>query len=336
MRRLAEVFLLAFLGAGCVATPQGWDVGDLEARHGSLREIRGHRLGESPPYFALGSDGIALFLCRWADRTPIPVWLPETATPAETQVLGRALSAWEGAGLGVQFDVRTWLDEPPVAGIVFELLDPAGEDAPTGAASTIADCAIPPEVAEAPSKGPAPPVDAELQYASIHLNRSFGDLIGRPVRLSESELLGAAVHELGHALGFPGHVAGGGSVMSAHGQIEATRRWGRRIEAGETLEAPTLVALYTVPSGVRLRWLPFERRKLSRLAELSKRATVMGLRGPWSRVSSESGRLFYRDDGGNSYAAVVLGWGAVQREPSRFEARLNRRGRLIVDTALRR
>ncbi len=328
--------MVAFFGIGCAAGPYGWDAGALEARYPALTGARGHRLVESPPYFAPGPDGVALFLCRWAGGTPIPVWLPAIATPAETVVLERALSAWEDAGLGVHFDVRSWREAPPLAGIVFELLDAGAPDGPVGTASTIADCAIPPEVSPDPPEGPVAPVDAELQYASIHLRRSFADLIGRLVPLTETELLGSAVHELGHALGFPGHVTHGDSVMSSHGQIDSVRRWGRRIEAGESLEVPTLAALYAVPSGARVRWLPLERAQLARLAELSGRAAAVALRGPWVRVGSESARLFFRDDTGESYAAVVLDWRAVQHEPARFQARLNRRARLLVDTPRRR
>ena len=327
--------MVAFFAISCAAGPYVWDARALEARYPALAEARGHRLFESTPYFAPGSDGVALFLCRWVGDAPIPVWLPPTATPAEAAVLERALSAWEDAPLGVRFSVRTWRDAPPLAGIVFELLDAGAADGPVGTASTIADCAIPSELARDPPEGPAAPVDAELQHASIHLRRSIADLIGRAVPLSETELLGAAVHELGHALGFSGHVARGDSVMSAHGQIDSARRWGRRIEAGEPLEAATLAALYAVPSGARVRWLPLERRQVARLVELSGRAAAAGLRGPWVRVGSESARLFFRDDAGEIYAAVVLDWLAVQREPERFQARLNRRSRLLVDTVRR-
>jgi hypothetical protein len=235
----------------------------------------------------------------------------------------------------VEFHVGTWRDAPPLVGIVFEVLDAGTPDGPVGTASTIADCAIPPEVAPDPPGGRSAPVDAELQYASIHLRRSFADLIGRPVPLDEAELLGAVVHELGHALGLPGHVVRGDSVMSAHGQIDSARRWGRRIEAGERLEVPTLAALYALPSGARVRWLPLERNQLAHLVALSGRAAAAGLRGPWVRVGSESARLFFRDDTGESYAAVVLDWRAVQHDKAAFHAHLNRRARMIVDPARR-
>ncbi len=336
MRAMRGTAMLVFFALGCAGGPHGWDARVLEAHYPALAKQPGHRLVESPPYFAPGPGGVALFLCRWTTREPIPVWLPATATPTEAAVLERALSAWEGAQLGVRFRVRRWRDTPPLAGIVFELLDASAADGPAGTASTVADCAIPPEVARNPPEGPAAPVDAELQYASIHLRRSIADLIDRPVPLSETELLGAALHELGHALGFPGHVARGDSVMSAHLQIESARRWGRRIEAGRAFEAPTLAALYAVPSGARVRWLPLARSQVAAFAKLSGLASGAGLRGPWVRVGSQSARLFYRDEEGESYAAVVLDWLGAQHEPAGFQARLNRRSRRLVDPARRR
>lgn len=326
---------VAAFAMGCAAAPHGWDARPLEGRYPALAEVRGHRLVDSPPYFALAPDGVALFLCHWAGGTEIPVWLPPTARPAETAALERALDAWEGAGLGVSFRVGTWRDAPPLAGIVFELLDADPEVAPPGTGTTIADCAIPPEVASGPPDASDTPVDAELQHASIQLWRSYPDLLGRPVPVSETELVGAALHELGHALGFPGHVGSGGSVMSGHGQIDAARRWGRRVEAGETLEAPTLAALYAVPSGARVGWMPLERGQLARAAQLRRRAVGAGLRGPWVRVGAVSARLLYRDDPGSSYAAVVLDWAAALRDPARFQAHLNRRARLLLDESPR-
>ena len=129
MRAMRAAALVALFAIGCGSGPHGWDARLLEARYPALAETRGHRLEESPPYFAPGSGGVALFLCRWTGGAPIPVWLPATATSAETAILEQALSAWEGAGLGVHFRVRTWRRAPPLAGIVFDVLD-AGSMSP--------------------------------------------------------------------------------------------------------------------------------------------------------------------------------------------------------------
>jgi hypothetical protein len=323
---------LAVALLACASTPAGWDVASLRQRHPGLDAVRGHALGHALPFFALAPEGLSLLLCRWSDAVPVQVWLPEGARSEEIAILEQAMRAWEGAGLGVRFESRVWGEEsPPLSGIVFELVEPERPGAsPTG--STIADCAVPLEVA-VDDVASGVPVDAALHYASIRLLRSRSDLLGRNVALSDVELLGAAVHELGHALGFSGHVARGGSVMSRHGQLDAARRWGRRIAAGERLEAPSLVALYALPNGVRVGSLPLDRVQLAPLRAVSALGGEQGLRGPYVRVGDESARWFWRDRRGASVAAVVFDWLATLREPARLRVRLNRSARLLLESA---
>lgn len=316
----------------CVAAPGGWDLASLEARHPQVAEVFGHQLQDAAPYFAPAKGGLALILCRWSTAAPIPVWLPPYASSDETHAIGLALAAWEGAGLGLRFVTQTWTDAPPLSGIVFEILD-LRRAGPSGAADTIADCAVPVQVA-APSPGAAP-VDAALEFASVHLRRELRNEIGRPVPLTETELLGAVIHELGHALGFPGHVVRPGSVMSAHGQVDTARRWGARIQEGEVLDAPTLRALYATPSGVRVGWLPLGGSQALPIATVSSLAAGSGLTGPWVRVGSESARILWRHPKGQSVAVVIGSWRATLREPSRFEARLTRLARMMVEQATR-
>jgi hypothetical protein len=330
---------LAIAGFACAGGGRGWDLAALEARHPQLLQIPDRGLQDAVPYFAPASQGLALVLCRWSTAAPIPVWLPPYASATETRAIELALTAWEGAGLGVRF-ARTSQnaegpdrEEPPSLGIVFEIVG-ARRGGPAGAADTIADCSVPEEVADAEQSDA--PVDAELQYASIHLRRELRNELGRAVPLTETELLGAVVHELGHALGFPGHVAGPGKLMSAHGQVDMARRWGRRIQRGEPLEAPTLSALYAVPSGVRVGWLPLGRAQQDPLRTVAALATRSSLRGPWVRVSSESARILWRHAQGHSASVVIRQWSVALRDPSRFDARLNRLARLLVEQAARR
>ena len=210
---------------------------------------------------------------------------------------------------------------------MFEFVKPGpGADADT--ASALADCAVPRSTEADPSAGA---VDAELQYASIHLTRVRRDELGREVALSSSELMGAALHELAHALGFAGHVARGQSVLVRRGQVQATRRYGERIEAGERLEAPSLAALYAAPSGARVGFLPLRNSDQDVLELLATRAEGVGLRGPYARVSESSARLLWRDEYGNAAAVVVLDWPGVLQEPTRFEPRLNRAARFLIE-----
>ncbi len=325
--RARSRFLAALLAVGVAGCSSGaWDYGALRSRHPELRQFSGHRLHQSMPYFALAGEGFELFLCRWATET-IPVWLPPERTPRQSAVFERALAAWEGAGLGIRFDAKTWQGTPPRTGIVFELVDAQGAQT----ATTIADCAIPQQVEPGDT-----PIDAELQYASIHLSVGGVDVFGRPVALDPHEVLGAVVHEIGHALGFAGHVDRGESVMSSYGQIDNVRRWGRRIEAGEPLEAPSLAALYALPSGVRVGSLPLVREQLDPLRDVSEAATVEGLRGPWSRSGSESASLLWRNPADQSATVVVEDWPTALEDPTTIAPRPNRRARLLGDRTGRR
>ena len=94
----------------------------------------------------------------------------------------------------------------------------------------------------------AHPVEAELVFASVHLRRHRRDGLDRPDAQTEAELLGVVVHELGHALGFPGHLRCGDGVMTQPGQIDAARRWGRAVARGDALRSPTLSELYALRS----------------------------------------------------------------------------------------
>jgi hypothetical protein len=339
-RRGALVGLLvsALLPGSC-ALRGGWDARSLENQHPQLAAHPKHRLVDAPPYFAPSATGLALFLCRWPTDRAIPVALPADATAAESALLRAALRAWQTAGLGVSFRVSERAPGPlPRRGIEIDFVDDPERGAPVGSGDTVADCAIAAEAgrvaadAQRPSGEPpgALPISAELHYASVYLRRALPDLLGRSQPLSSTELLGAAVHELGHALGFSGHVASGGSVMSAHGQIDSARRWGRRIEAGGSLDAPTLRALYALPSGVRVGWLPLRDAQLEPLRALAGRAESARLRGPFVRVAERSARLFWREPDGASCVLAVPDWSRVLRDPERFAARPNSRARALL------
>jgi len=317
----------AAVALACAGAPTTWDVGAVVARHSGAR-VPGQRLQDVVPYFAPSEAGLALVLCRWSTAAPIPVWLPHYASDDERRAIERALQAWQAADLGVRVSPRTWTDEPPVAGIVFEILDTRA-DGPSGTADTIADCAVPQRVSG--PEASETPIDAELQYASIQLRRALQNDLGQDVPLTETELLGAVAHELGHALGLPGHVQRRRRLMSAHGQVDAARRWGRRIQDGEALEVPSLAALYAMPSGVRVGWLPLSERQLLPLRSVGEIATQTGLRGPWVRVSAESARILWRQGPGQSIAVVALDWSQALRQPALFEGRLNQLARLLVE-----
>ena len=185
-------------------------------------------------------DELIFFWCRWPLERPLAVALPDGANEEETALLRRALEAWERAVPGLAFvDSR----QAPDIAIRFD------ESGPEGARAS-ADCAVD---APLPLSGPLP---ARLVRAEVSLRRGERDAWGRPIRLSEAELLGSVLHEIGHALGVQGHTRLGDSALSRN--VDQVRRVGRRVAAGRRLEEAAVAAVYALPSGTLV-----ERRTLA-------------------------------------------------------------------------
>jgi hypothetical protein len=240
-----------------------------------------------------GEGGFALCLCRWETPAELPVSLPPDASPEEAALLRRALRAWEGVGLGLRFS-----QVPPGAeriAIRFAAEDP--EAAARTSALTGADCRL-----------GRPPV---LSHASIELRRTNTNVIGKPVPLDPEELFGAALHELGHALGFQGHPASGVSVVSRDRDV--VRRIARRVLDGGRLDDPTLRALYRLPPGVAVGRVAAGDVARAVWRALAARARTGGWDGPFVRVGDRSARLFWRDAGGGEVGIDVPRWGPVRR-----------------------
>jgi hypothetical protein len=207
-------------------------------------------------------------------------------------------------GLGVRFAL-----DPPGPGLELRYADVTGRqpEAPR-AATAVAECAV-----RSAAAGDAPALDAQLVSASVLLSRTGRDAIGRAVPWSRAERVGALLHELGHALGFQGHVRRGESVMVR--STDHIMRAGRRLLDGEPLRAATLRALYAVPSGTVVRRTQVGRgrtRPADRLAVAARRA---GLLGPYAQVGDRAARLLWRDARGDAYALTVWNLEEVLRQP---------------------
>jgi hypothetical protein len=287
------------LSMACV--PPVWNTEPLAAREPRLRALGAHRLGDATPYLLPVQDTGVLFLCRWETREPIPVSLPPDASPAQLGALEAALRAWEGAGLGVRFERAA----PAGKGIELRIVDePAEGSGGAHAATTVADCAI--------DSGAAPRgerLPARLVFASIHLRVEWIDPLGRRTALEPADLAGAALHELGHALGFQGHVRSGESAMRY--QVEATRRAGRRLLAGEPFRDETLRALYSVPSGEVVGRLPLPPGRTQPVDRLLALARTGALEGPVARMGDREGQVLFRDADGAAYAVWLRGVAAA-------------------------
>ena len=293
-RAVARALLLTAL-AGCA--PSVWNVAPLEAREPRLRALGAHRLGDATPYLLPVHDELVLFLCRWETQEPIPVSLPAEASPTQRHALEAALTAWENAGFGVRFARGA----APGLGIELRFVPGSAEGAGAArSATTVADCALDPLAA-----GHGEQIVARLVFASIELCSETRDSLGRRVPLSDAELAGSALHELGHALGFQGHVRVGASAMRR--PVDEARRAGRRLLAGEAFRDSALGALYAVPSGVVVGRVALPAGRTQPVDRLLALARSGALVGPLARMGDLEGQILFRDPDGAAYAIWLRG-----------------------------
>ena len=292
--------LLACAAPACGGTP-------LAARFPELRASDGQRLDDMHPYLLPRGAEAVLFACRWPTETPVTVALAPDASAAERRALETALHAWEHALPGLRF-AEAGVEQADVA--------IALEDAPlqTGAgldtANTVADCRLAPLSQQTGSAQ----LQAQLVRASIRIARHTNpDWQEHSRPITEAELAGAALHELGHALGFQGHAHQGDTVMVR--EVELVQRAGRRLVAGEGFSDATLAALYALPSGAVLARLPVAASRTEPLDRMAQLAERDGLDGPYARVGEAAARIWWRDGAGREYGLVVPKLGQALRDP---------------------
>lgn len=252
---------------------------------------------------------VTLFYCRWPDDAPIPVSLPPDATPDERRALELALRAWEGAGLGIRF---LPLADGAAAAIEIRYADaPIESGAGRDTGSAVVDCRIAP----LSQQGDAGSVvrEARLVSARLRLARTTGGGMQKVRPLAPAEQAGLALHELGHALGFAGHVRRGESVMAA--EVEKIPRSGRALLAGEPFRDPAVRALYRLASGAVLSRTPVEPWRTDLVDRMARLAEDNALDGPFVRVGESAGRVFWRDAKGVEYGLVVVRLREVLRDP---------------------
>ena len=286
--RLSLLALGALTALGCGGA---WDVGALEARNPALRAAGTQRLGDAIPYLLPLDGELTLFLCRWETERALRVSLPPDATARERRLLERALRAWQGAVPDLRLEAIG-------AGSSAELAIRFDAPGPARAAQTGAECGVD---LDAPRRGAR--LTARLASARVELRRTQRNWRDQEVALSDEELLGSALHELGHALGFQGHARRGPTVMVR--SLEEVRRAARHVLAGEPFADATVAALYRVPSGsvVGRRALPAGRTApLDRLRAIAQQR---GLAGPYVRVGDRAARIAWHDARGTPYAFSV-------------------------------
>jgi hypothetical protein len=312
--RFGTVAALLIVMTGCVPLSGGWDVRPLVDHQPQVMRRAGQRLGDTPPYFIPFGDSALLFLCRFSTQSPVSVSLPPSANQRERSAIRVALDGWVNAGLGIRFNEVAG-DE--VAGdpamIAIRFAEPASDPGAVearfvGTGYAVSDCLLEADwELAAVSDGP---LSAQLVAATIYLRRSNTDMLGHEILLSGDQLVGAALHELGHALGFPGHVATPNSVMAK--STDTIRRFGRRLREGDGFAAPSLATLYALPSGIVVGSASLSDGQKALFDATAKLARSRGWQGPFVRVGDHSANLNWRDRGAmvrsldiRSYLAVL-------------------------------
>jgi hypothetical protein len=290
-----KVPLAAALGLAAASACGGlWDVGALERRHPDLAARGAGALRDAVPYPLPLSGRLTLFLCRWEPDSPLSVSLPPDASPQERSLLELALGAWEGTAIGIEFEVA----REDASARDIEIRFSERESAYT--ATTGAECAVDPDLGETSDV-----LSAEIVFARISLRRSDRDALGRSVPLSDAEILGSALHELGHALGYQGHARRGATVMWS--SVDHVRRVGRRVLEGRDFEDAALEALYRVPSGAVVGRSDLPDGRTAQIDRLRELAPQLGLTGPFVRVGDHAARIAWLDADGIAHGFLVEG-----------------------------
>ena len=297
-------WVVAAATASTLACASVWDVGALEARYPELAAVREHDLGDATPYVLAFDDELTFFLCRWSTRRALSVSLPPDASSRERALFERALDAWEQAISGLEFEAPGDASDARIE-IRF--------GAPTIArsAQTGAECAVNLDAGRVDDT-----LAAELVAAQITLRRAKRDWRGVEVAFTDEELLGSALHEIGHALGFQGHVPRGDSVMSLSPEI--ARRRGRRLLQGEGFRAESVAALYRVPSGSVVARHAIPTGRTDAIDLLRAVADSSHWRGPIVRVGDEAAYIRWDSESGGRYGFFVSDLHEALREPNRF------------------
>lgn len=277
------------------------------------------------PYLLPTHGTLVAFTCRWDVSLPLGISLPPDATVEERALLEAALRAWEDT-IGVRFleteRHRASIDVSFVGSTGTEANAPGTEFA----GQTIADCRVRGDEGEWRT---AARLDAQLVLASIKLmRRSPKDWRGHDRPLAPDELTGATLHELGHALGYQGHVRGVRGAMGVEREIVA--RVGRRVLAGEGMGASAVQRLYALPSGTVLRREAVSAVRTEWADDLAALGRAQGFAGPFVRVGDREGRVFWVSPGGAEAGVQVPAPVRTLADPARLVLLVEPRAKALL------
>jgi len=131
--------------------------------------------------------------------------------------------------------------ESPEVEIEIDSVEEENGPGPDGLGDTLSECDV------SAAGGGDSSARGVLRHAQIRMRRVRADVLGRMQPASAQEWVGALMHELGHALGFAGHVATGDSMLVV--DESQLRRAGRRALEGRSDVDGTLAALYRLKPG---------------------------------------------------------------------------------------
>lgn len=330
---IGGMLVLVLLATGCTPLVGGWDVSKLEPHASTIAEFEGNRLGDTPPYFLPHGNSALLFLCRFRTDAPIAVSMPDTASAEQLAAIRLALEGWANAGLGIEFVEAQVSDAVIDIRIVTGALsDRPGDPRPQRTGYTVSECEVDPRWhATAKVEGPLP---VSLARATVVLRTSNTNMVGREVSLTQDELVGTALHELGHALGFPGHLATLDGVMTK--STDTVRRVGRELREGRGFRSPTLAALYALPNGTLVGQVDFAPGESAVFDRAMRRAEGSGWPGPIIRVGEEHAAIHWHDGAGRRRTLRMPGYHEMlrTRQPLRFASgRLESSLRALKDAA---
>ncbi len=263
----------------------------------SARDAR--MLAELVPFPRLVEGEVVLVACRWPLDRSVPVRL--AVSGPRVGWARRTIDALERGTrtFGLALEVAT---EASVAraGPRIEILevDAEHEPGPRGLGDTLVLCDV---------AAHAPEGIGVLREAQIVMRAGQVHPIDGAIDAPAEAWSGALLHELGHALGFQGHLRTGSSALRL--DRDRLRRAGRKVLAGEDWRDPALEALYRLPGESSLgrrplaagsrRWVDGIERAL---------ASQGGSVGVWASVGDRSALLEWRARDGGSLRLVFPGW----------------------------
>ncbi len=270
----------------CAAPRGGWDVARLLMEEPQIAELASQRLGDLTPYPALQGGAVKLISCRWPTTRPIRVRL--RLSGERNDWARRAVESLSRGSIGVHLEILSAPRDVPDSAALIDVVEVASEveAGPGGAGDTLVSCDV--------SSGPQGALGT-LTRAEIEMRSVVRDGLDRTVPLSAEEWTGAFMHELGHALGFQGHVRSGESVLVL--DWDRLRVAGRRALSGAAWRDDTLEALYLLEIGRLLGWREISSQTQHWLDAVEVQLGGRGI-GPWASVGDRNAQLEWKTEEG--------------------------------------